>query len=539
MPPSNGPGLELRDYLDIIRARRWFIALTVLVVVASALTASFLQTPVYEGRARVLLQPSSAQSLFESGGGVRTDPSFVTTEIQVVKSEPVRAAVRKRLGIAPKVSASQVGDTQVIEVKARSSRPKQAATVTNAYAQAYIEFRQNQAVEQLLSAGREIQAKVDELQRPIDQLDAEISNAPERARAAVNESARPRRDSLLQQQALFKQKLDQLQVEAAFKKSGGVLLVSLASVPRNPVQPQPVRNGLLALGLGPVFGIALAFVLHHLDDSIKIKEDLERSTGDVPVLGLIPKVSGWKESGETRVVSLDEPSSPAAEAYRTVRTSIQFLAFYRSLRLLQITSPTASEGKTTTVANLAVALARSGQSVVVVSCDLRRPRLHEFFSLSNKVGFTSVLMGQAPLTDALQDVPQQARLRLLASGPLPPNPSELLASNRTAEVLAALQGQADMVILDCPPILPVTDSAVLAASVDGTLLVVAAGVTSAKQTARAVELLRQVDAPLLGTVLNGVGAHGAYGYNYGYTQYGNGSRGEPLKPSPEPVRPSS
>ena len=204
MPPSNGPGLELRDYLDIIRARRWFIALTVLVVVASALTASFLQTPVYEGRARVLLQPSSAQSLFESGGGVRTDPSFVTTEIQVVKSEPVRAAVRKRLGIAPKVSASQVGDTQVIEVKARSSRPKQAATVTNAYAQAYMEFRQNQAVEQLLSAGREIQAKVDELQRPIDQLDAEISNAPERARAAVNESARPRRDSLLKQQALLK-----------------------------------------------------------------------------------------------------------------------------------------------------------------------------------------------------------------------------------------------------------------------------------------------------------------------------------------------
>ncbi len=529
--------MELRDYLAIIRARRGFIALTVFVAVASALVASFLQTPVYEGKARVLLQPSSNQSLFDSGGGGGVDPSFVTTEIQVIKSEPVRAAVRKALGRAPKVSASQVGETRVIEVRASSTRPRQAATVTNAYARAYIDFHRRQAVDELLSASKEIQAKITELQKPIDDLEAEISNAPERTRALVNDSARPRRDALLQQQALFKQKLDELQVEAAFRKNGGAMLVSLASVPSDPVRPRPVRNGLLALGLGPIFGVALAFVLHHLDDSLKTKEDLERSAPDVAVIGMVPAVAGWKNTGETRVVSLEEPSSPAAEAYRALRTSIQFLAFYRSLRLLQVTSPSASEGKTTTVANLAVALARSGQSVILVSCDLRRPRLHEFFSLQNRVGFTSVLLGQAQLPSALQTVPTQERLRVLASGPLPPNPSELLASSRAAELLAALQAQADMVILDCPPVLPVTDSAVLSASVDGTLLVASAGLTSGKQVARAVELLRQVDAPLLGTVLNGVGAAGAYGYAYRYHQYGDGNGQEPLRPTPESVAP--
>jgi capsular exopolysaccharide synthesis family protein len=527
--------MELRDYVAIVRSRKGLIGLTVLIAVASALIASFLQTPVYEGHARVLLQPSSTQSLFDSGGGGNVDPAFVSTEIQVIKSSPVRAAVRKELGRAPNVTASQVGDTRVVEVRAISSRPKQAAIVTNAYARSYVDFRRKQAVDELLSAGKEIQAKIAELQRPIDDLQAQISASPSRN----DDSARSRRDSLVQQQGLFKQKLDELQVEAAFKRTGGAQIVSLASVPSSPARPRPVRNGLLALALGPIFGTALALVLNHFDDSLKTKEDLERSAHDVPVLGLIPAVPGWKNGAETQVVSLTAPSSPAAEAYRTVRTSIQFLAFYRSLRLIQVTSPSASEGKTTTVANIAVALARSGQSVIVVSCDLRRPRLHEFFSLPNRVGFTSVLLGQATLPSALRDVPGQERLRLLPSGPLPPNPSELLASTRTAELLAALQTQADMVILDCPPVLPVTDSAVLSASVDGTLMVVTAGLTSGKQVARAVELLRQVDAPLLGTIFNGVSPDGAYGYAYQYHPYGDGNGTEPLKPTPEPVNPSS
>jgi non-specific protein-tyrosine kinase len=152
--------------------------------------------------------------------------------------------------------------------------------------------------------------------------------------------------------------------------------------------------------------------------------------------------------------------------------------------------------------------------VVLICCDLRRPRLHEFFGASNAVGFTSVLLGKVPLSEALQEIPGQPRLFLLASGPLPPNPSELLASRRTAEVLRSLQSDADLVILDSPPLLPVADGLVLSNLVDATLVVTAASATSRRETVRAFELLDQVDALVIGAVLNGVGIKEAYGDTY-------------------------
>jgi capsular exopolysaccharide synthesis family protein len=168
--------------------------------------------------------------------------------------------------------------------------------------------------------------------------------------------------------------------------------------------------------------------------------------------------------------------------------------------------------------------------VIVVSADLRRPRIHEFFGLKNKVGFTSVLLGEAKLADVCQPVPGQPRVMLVASGPVPPNPSELLASPRTDNVLQAMRERADVILLDCPPVLPVTDAAVLGPKADGALLVATAETTTRKQFARTVEILRQVGTPLVGTVLNGVSIEGAYGYSYYYRYYaatggnGNGSR---------------
>jgi non-specific protein-tyrosine kinase len=229
-------------------------------------------------------------------------------------------------------------------------------------------------------------------------------------------------------------------------------------------------------------------------------------------------------------VSIEDPTSPAAEAYRTLRTSIQFLGLEQPMRTLQVTSANPQEGKTTTLANLAVALARSGSTVAIVCCDLRRPRVHEFFGLENDVGFTSVLLGKVPLAGAVQEVPDQARLSLLASGPLPPNPSELLSSRRTVEVFGSLQAEYDFVLIDAPPVLPVTDALVLSGRVDATLLVAVAGATTRKEAARAVELLRQVDAPLVGAVLNGVDTEGSYGYAYQSYRYESPvGRREPAK----------
>lgn len=502
--------MKVGDYVRVLRRRKWAVILVASVITISAVAFSLLQTPVYQSHARVLLEPS--QSLFQSGYGDYIDPARIQTEIEVIGSEGVQALVRERLGSVPPVSASVVGNTAVIDVSAESTKPKTAATVANAYAEAYADYRRQQAVGGLLDAAKQLQQQISDLDKQIvaAQTRAVAANPP-KAGAAPTPSAEEQ--SLQGQRATFKEKLDQLSVDTALK-NGGASVVTKAVASASPIRPTPKRNAILGLLVGLILGVAVAFLVDQVDDSIRNKDDLERLAGGLPVIGVIPKIQGWKNRAEPLLVSQSEPSSPAAEAYRTLRTSIQFFGVDRKMRTILVTSATAGDGKSTTISNLGVVLARAGQRVAVVSCDLRRPRLHEFFGLSNTVGFTSVLVGSAPLAAALYSVAGDDRLRVIPSGPLPPNPSELLSSRRTAEIVTALEAQCDAVLIDCPPVLPVTDAAVLSARVDGVLVVATAGSTTGKEISRAVELLRQVDAPIVGVVLNGAPTDEAYGYKY-------------------------
>jgi len=532
--------MELSDYLSALRRRKWVIMLATMAVVSAAMVFSLLETPIYEARARVSIQPS--QSVFSGSQAASFDPSsFLSTQMLILQSKPVTDLVRTKVGTAATVSAKQVGTTSVVEVSATNPRPTTAAETVNAYVDAYVSFRAKQEADSLGAQGQEIQTKVEGLQKQIDDLAGQLAGigncagatpAPECAR---RDSLQRDRDSLVAQQVPFKQRLDELQID---RSVGGAMaqVITPAAAPTTPIRPTPVRNGILGLSLGLVLGVIAAFVFEYFDDSIKGKDELERFTPNLPVLGLIPTIPGWKDKKETYVVSLEDPRSPSSEAYRSLRTSIRFLALDKPLRTIQITSPNATEGKTTTISNLAVALAKSGERVVLLSCDFRRPRVHEFFGLSNAVGFTSVLLGEAPLSSALQRVNDTDPLWVLASGPLPPNPAELLSSTRVAETLSGLARFADTVLIDCPPMLPVTDAAIISARVDGTLLVVTAGTTTRKQVVRAVELLHQVGAPLVGSVLNNAPTEGAYGYvYYRYEQAhdnrlskANGTKGSPI-----------
>ncbi len=496
--------LELRDYLLVLRRRRAIVAVTVAVTVGMALLVSFIQTPVYSAAARMRIQPRPGLSPFDSPNQQGNESAqFVATEIEVVKGDPVRDEVRRRLGSAPAVTVRPVGNTAVVEVTAASTDPERAAAVANAYVDAYIANRRQQGVDDSLAAQKEVQSKIDLLQ---DQIDA-LGGDPNTAQA--------QRQALVQQQALFKSTLDELQVTSALI-TGGAEFVRSATVPVSPVKPTPLRNGVLALVVGSLLGVGLAFLVDYLDDTIKGREDLELLTGSVPVIGEIPEVTGWKTTGSTRVVAATSSQSAAAEAYRALRTAIDFIAIDHPMHVVQVTSPNASEGKTTTLANLAVTMAMAGKRVVVVCCDLRRPRVHDFFGLSNAVGFTSTLLGDRPVSTALQAVPGIPRLRLLASGPMPPNPSELLSSQRTGDILASLASDADLVLIDSPPVLPVTDALVLFRHVNATLMVFSAGKTTRKDAAAAIAKVRQVDGPLVGAVLNGVEADARYGYGYRY-----------------------
>ncbi len=213
------------------------------------------------------------------------------------------------------------------------------------------------------------------------------------------------------------------------------------------------------------------------------------------------------------LITVSHPRSPISEAYRTLRTNLEFTSLDKLIRSMVVTSASPEEGKSTTLANLAVTIAQAGKKVILVDCDLRRPSLHQVFNARATPGFTDMmrddtLMSKPPLQET-----GVTNLSLLASGTIPPNPSELLASRRMGEVIAALQQQADMVLFDAPPVIAVTDAAVLASKVDAVLLVISAGKTKREHAKKAKALLDKVNAHLIGTVLNNVkGEIGMYQY---------------------------
>src|SRR4051794_14933907 len=293
-------------------------------------------------------------------------------------------------------------------------------------------------------------------------------------------------------------------------------VVRPANVPTVPVSPRPKINLALGLLVGLALGIGLAVLRESLDTTIKSVEDLHNIM-DTPVLGIIP------EDNEARANPLisAEQGNLRAEAYRQVRTNLQFIDVERSVKSVVITSAIPDEGKSTTACNLAIAFARTGARVLLVEADLRRPRTADYLGIEGAVGLTNVLLGQVPVGDVLQTW-GTLPLKVLPSGPIPPNPSELLGSTPMIELVQLLGAHADIVILDAPPLLPVTDAAVLSTVCDGALIVARHGHTRRDQLAAADEAVTKVGGRVLGVLLNRVPRRGAgkgYGYEYGNSYY--------------------
>jgi receptor protein-tyrosine kinase len=287
--------------------------------------------------------------------------------------------------------------------------------------------------------------------------------------------------------------------------------IDAASAPGKPVRPRPGVNLAVGLLLGLGLGVLVAAALEALDRTVKSPLQLAGITG-IPVLGVVRR-----RKDADSVAPLDQPGEFAAEAYRALRTSIRFAGADRPARSLVITSPAARDGKSTTSANLAVALARSGDRVIAVDADLRRPHLSELLGVPAARGLTTVLAREATLDDVLIASPDG--VTVLPPGALPTNPSELIGSQAMADLIAELEGRADVVVIDAPPVLPVTDAVALSTQVDAVVLVVRAGRTSRQAAADAARRLTVVGANLLGTVLNGASRAeaAAYGDDYRYT----------------------
>jgi capsular exopolysaccharide synthesis family protein len=445
------------------------------------------------------VQPRGQDGLYNNQDTYWDLDRGIQTEIQVIEGDAVQRRVQENLALdepPSPVSASQVGTTDVISISVRDTNAANAQTLADAYAEAYIEVRREQSVAALLSAVREVQVAIDDLEVELDALPEDDV----------------RRASLVSQLTSFETTLDQLRVDAALR-TGGAAVIQPAFLPVSPVEPTPARTAMLATVVGLLIGLGAAFLIEYLDTKVRSEEDLEVAAGR-PVLAVVP----IDPPPDHRPIALSEPGHESVEAYRGLRTNLQFLGLDRPIRVVQLTSSMAGEGKTTTSTNLAVVLAQAGHRVALVDGDLRRPRIHEIFKIPQSPGLTDLLLGM-DAKDVVNhveiDLDGSHRLSVYTSGTVPSNPSEMLSGRRAQKLLAEMGEHYDYVIIDSAPILPVSDSVALAAAVDGVFVVAQADRITDDDVTETVERLERVGAPILGMVLNRADRVTKGGYAYG------------------------
>jgi capsular exopolysaccharide synthesis family protein len=296
--------------------------------------------------------------------------------------------------------------------------------------------------------------------------------------------------------------------------------VEEAVMPDKPIKPKKLQNMLVAIVVGLMFGVGVAMFLEYLDDTIQTADDAE-GVAQLPTLGIIP----WlRSTNDAQLITLSDPRSPASESYRTLRTNIKFLSADSPLRTLTITSAGPEEGKSTTIANLGVSFAQTGKKVLIVDTDMRKPTIHGIFGLRSDIGLTSVLAGDLPLEQAVQQTEAET-LHVLTCGPIPPNPAELLESQRFNALIEELKAIYDVVLFDAPPVIAVTDASILAAKLDGLILLMGVNKVTRKAAKHALQLLASAKVKVWGMVIRGVRPdNDGYYYAYYHRYYGTMER---------------
>jgi non-specific protein-tyrosine kinase len=508
---------DLREYFSVLRSRRLEVALVTLVLVGVTLFLSFRQTKIYEARAKVLVRPLQTAT---SGSSVPQQPDL-DTERELLVSQAVADEVRKDLHLTMPLKdllrdlrVQVVTDTAVLQVAYDDPSPQEAARLANGFANAYVSFRVQQAQADFAAASEAVSSRITDLQDQISKLTGQINATKDQV---LRDSLQTRRDTLIVQLGVLNQRLLDLQANSSVSESGAAQIIQTADVPGSPISPNPVRNGVLALMVGIALGVGFAFLRERLDDRLKTVHEAERRLG-VPVLAAVPHVGKWRKLEDTQLVMKEEPKSPVAESYRTLGTNIQYLGSQQPLSVIMVTSATGGDGKTTTAANLGMVLAHAGKRVILLSADLRRPRLHQFFGLTNGVGLSDALVGPTLLAGVVDD-PGIDNLRVVHAGPMPNDPAALLGSSRMPEFLQALREVADFVIVDTPPVLAVADASILAPLMDGTIFVLDATRSKRSVTGQAREQLEKAGAKLVGSVYNNFDPTTAGRYPYYYDYY--------------------
>ena len=530
--------LELRDYINVLINRRWIIAGTVAVVLALTLIFTFIQAPVYQSKVEILSEVSSASesvlgSFFSSA---LFDPDrYIQTQTEIIKTDTMAQAVESALRIkyeenaklrqegedvfipdqiptasqlASMVSVEQLERTNIFDILITDTDPLLAQDVAQAYAEEYIASRQLAAIRQISEARREVWNRIQEVEDEIQQAAEQVKqytagNVPAEV---LNEAQRA-----VNLWVSLYEKYITLRIAESLEQRG--LEIVQPAKPGGKTSPRPTRNAILAIFLGLILGVGLAFLVEYLDDTLRTREDFEKYY-DTSIIGEIPHIAA-ENLPQNHIIYYEMPQHPAVEGYRTLRTNLQFLNLEGETRVILFTSAGPEEGKSTVMVNLGAALSEMGKKVLLVEADLRKPVLDRYFKVSPGKGMSGVLSGTIPLEDAVQPTGYD-NLYVMVAGVKPPNPAELVASEAMRTVFEKVKQFADFVLVDSPPVLAASDAMALAPMVDGVILM--AGYTRADREGgrRSSELLRKVNARILGLVINNIAPSTRYGYYHYY-----------------------
>lgn len=458
--------MDLADYARLMRRHWRLIVIAALVGGLLAAAYSFTRPKVYASTATGFVSSGPSASPAEASVGDSLAKSRATSYVDVAKSRGTAQGVAQRLrssespeSLIDKVEVSQPTDTVLIKVKAEGKDPAVARTLANAW---------------------------------IAELSKQVQSIEQSGTTGLR-----------------------------------VVPLESAGLPTEPVTPRPLRDIPLGIGVGTVLGLGLAMMRSRLDRRVRDQDTIRRQFG-VPVVGSIPESKALDRSRNANK-SLALPvgqrpgrgdkqgtveASASSEALLRLRTNLRYMDVDNPPRVIVVTSPAASDGKSTVASNLACAVAATGQPTVLIDADLRRPVVAQGFGLIEGAGLTDILVGRADVQDVLQPAPQDKHLSVLGAGNTPPNPSEVLGSNAMRSLIKELSADA-FVIIDAPPVLPVTDAAVLSTVADGALIVVSAGKTIDSQLQHAISSITEVNGRVLGIVLNKVSRRDTATY-YGY-----------------------
>jgi len=580
-PNEPNMAVVFRQYWGLIWHWAWLILLAALLAGVTAFVVSKRMTPVYQAESKVLVMGASDKSAIAEYQSVLTSERLTRTYADMMITDTVLTQVINRLNLGipmndlvKEITITPIRDTQIINVTVEGVNPIEIAQIANTIIAVFSEQILTLETSRFSATKESLQAQISQTETKIGELDrrksaAILENSLNLADRTSLTAQKSRKESELRELngepatvnseneiSTLNAQISTLESEIAnlsiqltnngnfianletqltqYRRIDAILLtdysqarlteaqnvsnvvqVSQATPPLVPVRPRVMINTLLAALMAMMLSVGGILVLDSLDDTIKTPEEVVNKLG-IPVVGVIFRYEGQEQG----LITQAQPRSPISEAFRVLRTNVQYANVDSPLRKIMVTSPSPGEGKSTIGANLAVVLAQGGHQVTLVDADLRRPSIHKWFAVDNQKGLTHLIVQPMSALNGHLKETKTKGLMVLTAGDLPPNPTEILGSKKMGSILQEINKNRDVIIIDTPPVLAVADAAVLAPAMDGVLFVIQPGMTTFSAARQAIEQLKRVGAKLVGVVLNNVDLRGSrYAYYYRNSYY--------------------